>query len=183
MSQHFDQFTPDWLRNYEMKTAKQHNAELVGEAGPITDPLGPLKSQLDYAKAPTVLAAASSGSVIVTQVINKRVRQSSKPLMNKLETEFYERIRNLYPNFPPVRCQAKRFRLGNGIWYKPDFTASLWPAPTGPAVETAWEVKGPHAFRGGLENLKVAAGLYHEVCWLLVWKDSTGQWNEQRILP
>jgi len=43
------EFNSDWLRNYQMKTAKQHNAELVGEAGPITDPLGPLKSQLDYA--------------------------------------------------------------------------------------------------------------------------------------
>jgi hypothetical protein len=157
------EFNSDWLRNYQMKTAKQHNAELVGEAEVITDPLAPLKSQLDYPA--------------------KRVRQSTKPLMNKLETEFYERIRNLYPNFPPVRCQAKRFKLGNGIWYRPDFTASQWPAPTGPAVETAWEVKGPHAFRGGLENLKVAAGLYPEICWLLVWKDSTGQWNEQRILP
>jgi len=158
-----------------------HRADQAQNA--ITNPLGPLKSQIDYAKAPTVLAAASSGSVIVTQVINKRVRQSSKPLMNKLETEFYERIRNLYPNFPPVRCQAKTYRIANGLRYTPDFTASPWPANCGPARETAWEVKGPWATEDSIVKLKAAAATFPEVCWLLVWKDSTGQWNEQRILP
>lgn len=119
----------------------------------------------------------------------KRVRQDSKPLMNKLEKEFYETIRAAFPNYPPVRIQSKRYRLGNGIWYKPDFTAALWPAegaadPTGHARETAWEVKGPRAFRGGFENLKVAAGLYPEIRWLLVWKDKeTGEWKEQHIIP
>jgi hypothetical protein len=163
MSQHFEQFTPDWLRNYQMKTARQHNAELVGEAGPITDPCGPLKSQLDY---PT-----------------KRVRQSAKPLMNKLETEFYERIKDAFPNFPPIRIQAKTYRIANGLRYTPDFTASPWPANCGPARETAWEVKGPWATEDSIVKLKAAAATFPEVCWLLVWKDSTGQWNEQRILP
>src|SRR6185369_15972416 len=93
-----------------------HRADQAQNA--ITNPLGPLKSQLDFAPA-------------------KRVRQSSKPLMNKLETEFYERICNLFPN---VRCQAKRYRLGNGVWYKPDFTISGCGF-----TETAWEVKGPYA--------------------------------------
>ena len=117
--------------------------------------------------------------------ITKRVRQSAKPLMNKLEAEFYARIKNEYPNYPEVRLQAKRYRLGNGIWYKPDFTCSAYPVTVGeigPARETAWEVKGPHAFRGGFENLKVAAATFPEVRWILVWKEN-GQWKQQEVLP
>jgi len=119
----------------------------------------------------------------------KRLRQSSKPLMNKLESEFYARLLADKASFATeIRIQARRYRLGNGIWYKPDFTASRWPWPgqTGQTLthETAWEVKGPKAFRGGFENLKVAASLYPEIRWLLVWKNSeTGQWQEQPILP
>lgn len=118
-----------------------------------------------------------------------RLRQSIRPLMNNLETEFYGTICNKYPDYPEVRIQSARYRLGNGIWYKPDFTAAFWPIPE-TAEETfrlrpiAWEVKGPRAFRGGFENLKVAASLYPEVRWLLVWKDQeTGEWQEQHILP
>jgi hypothetical protein len=66
--------------------------------------------------------------------------------------------------------------LGNGIWFKPDFTGFL------DGSYSAWEVKGPHAFRGGFENLKVAAGQYKEIHWYLVWKES-GEWKQQRILP
>lgn len=116
--------------------------------------------------------------------LKKRLRQSTQPLMNKLEAEFYETIRAAFPNYPPVRCQAKRYRLGNGIWYKPDFTVSSWPCEFSEASETAWEVKGPKAFRGGFENLKVAASQYPEVRWVLVWKDkATGEWREQHVIP
>lgn len=111
----------------------------------------------------------------------KRIRQSIKPLLNGLESEYYELIRNKYPNFPPVRCQAKKFRLGNGIFYTPDLSVSLWPRPIGPSCETCFEVKGSHAFRGGFENLKVAASTYPEVRWLLVWKEG-GEWKEQEVL-
>lgn len=120
----------------------------------------------------------------------RRLRQSTKPLMNKLEAEFYERLKMLKT---PVhfRAQSMRFRLGNGIWYKPDFTAwhnhlyhEAMPANGIQIRMIAWEVKGPRAFRGGFENLKVAAALYPEVRWLLVWKDkATGEWQEQCILP
>ncbi len=108
----------------------------------------------------------------------KRIRQSSKPLMNKLETQWYDWLRYVYqpPSFT-IKIQAMRFKLGNGIWYKPDFT--VWGFKDGPI---AYEVKGPHAFRGGLENLKVAAGLYPEITWKLVWREN-GQWCEQMVLP
>lgn len=111
------------------------------------------------------------------QATPRRLRQSSKPLMNKLETQFHNRLMYLYPgnDFHP---QAKRFKLGNGIWFKPDFTAS----GKNFSQEVAWEVKGPHAFRGGFENLKVAAGLWPEVKWILVWKDG-GEWRQQTVLP
>lgn len=104
----------------------------------------------------------------------KRIRQDSKPLMNKLEMQFWrERLEQRYPLAKP---QAIRFKLGNGIWYKPDFVDfSIQPV-------TAWEVKGPHAFRGGFENLKVAASAYPFVRWILVWKES-GEWRQQEVLP
>lgn len=136
----------------------------------------------------TKAAAKAEGVPHMVKGKRGRLRQSAKPLMNKLESEFYETIRAAFPNYPPVRIQAKRYRLGNGIWYKPDFTAAAWPAeepdPLGHSRETAWEVKGPKSFRGGFENLKVAASLYPEVRWLLVWKDKeSGEWKEQHILP
>lgn len=109
---------------------------------------------------------------------SKRLRQDTKPLLNKLETEFHERLQFLYPgqDFHP---QAKRFRLANGIWYKPDFTAD---ACKNFSSEVAWEVKGPHVFRGGFENLKVAAHEWPHVQWWLVWKEN-GDWKQQEILP
>jgi len=113
----------------------------------------------------------------------KRLRQTNKPLMNKLEAEFYGRIKDAYPNYPPIRIQAKTYRLANGLRYTPDFTASSWPGDGGPAQETAWEVKGPWIDGDSFPKLKMAASVWPEVRWLLVWKDSTGQWNEQRILP
>lgn len=105
----------------------------------------------------------------------KRIRQSSKPLLNKLETEF---LAVLEKDWPPscIRPQAKRFKLGNGIWYKPDFTIV-----TG-GKERAYEVKGPHAFRGGFENLKVFAHQWPEVRVILAWKEN-GEWKSQEVLP
>ena len=79
----------------------------------------------------------------------------------------------LYKTIP----QGMRFRLGNGIWYCPDFVR----IPLDNLPMQAIEVKGPHAFRGGFENLKVAANLYPEITWVLVWKDN-GIWQEQIIL-
>lgn len=105
----------------------------------------------------------------------KRIRQSAKPLLNKLETEFYGHLQQI--TCRQIFAQALRFRLGNGIWYKPDFVVFNERSRT-----AAYEVKGPHAFRGGYENLKVAAGLYLAITFFLVWKEN-GTWQEQEILP
>ena len=103
-----------------------------------------------------------------------RIRQDTKPLMNKLEAAWLSEV--LKRTNPSARPQALKFRLGNGIAYKPDFVDF-----TGETV-TCWEVKGPHAFRGGFENLKVAAAAYPEIRWVLVWKVA-GEWQQQVVLP
>lgn len=106
-------------------------------------------------------------------IIGKRIRQGQKPLLNKLEAAWFEALKRTNPS---ARPQAMKFRLGNGIAYKPDFV-DLTVRPV-----TCWEVKGPHAFRGGFENLKVAASLYQDVRWILVWRES-GRWQQQEVLP
>lgn len=109
----------------------------------------------------------------------KRIRQSSKPEMNALEREFHLR---LIPskNDCDITVQSMRFKLGNGVWYKPDFV--VFPKRLEDFRPVAYEVKGPHAFRGGLENLKVAAHAYPMIEWALVWKEG-GVWMEQIVMP
>jgi hypothetical protein len=104
----------------------------------------------------------------------RRLRQDSKPLMNALETRLLAFLEGNHAG-ATIRPQAKRYRLANGLWYKPDFTAIVG------GLEYAWEAKGPKAFRGGFENLKVAAKEYPEVAWFLMWEDA-GVWKQQRIL-
>lgn len=107
----------------------------------------------------------------------KRIRQSTKPLMNELEAEYLVLLRGSLSGFcdEEIHAQSLRFKLGNGIWYKPDFVVFGQGGPY------AYEVKGPFAHRGGFENLKVAAGLFKQISWYLVWKEN-GQWQEQKIL-
>jgi len=110
------------------------------------------------------------------QETSKRIRQSSKPEMNKLETRFLDHLKALYPSMS-LYTQSIRFKLGNGIHYKPDvFTPVFEDSPA------CWEVKGEHAFRGGFENLKVAASKYPDFKWFLVW-EQCGHWQEQLVLP
>lgn len=122
-------------------------------------------------------ARGPSGPVAASVTVRpaQRIRQSSKPLLNKLETEWYHILKSSYSPDVPVFSQAIRFRLGNGIWYKPDFMVF------GNSKFYGYEVKGPHAFRGGFENLKVCANLYREIKWYLVWKED-GEWKEQEVL-
>lgn len=103
----------------------------------------------------------------------KRIRQDHKPLLNKLESEFKD---YLSPLGIPVIAQSLRFKLANGLWYKPDFVY----ISMGKVV--CYEVKGPHAFRGGFENLKMAAHQYPQIDWMLAWKRG-GQWQLQPVLP
>lgn len=113
-----------------------------------------------------------------------RVRQSSKPLLNQLELEWYRIILVKYPNYPRPRPQAVTFRLANGVRYSPDLFTPSWPGenPTTPFKPTAWEVKGKRAWDDAIVKIKVAAHEWPDIQWILVWKER-GQWQEQRILP
>lgn len=107
----------------------------------------------------------------------KRIRQASKPLMNKLEEEYCREFLDDKIHLGYTTIQGVRFMLARGLWYKPDFV--VWK----PEVKCI-EVKGPHVFRGGFENLKMAAHQYPWIKWILVWKDpQNGQWVEQTVLP
>lgn len=112
----------------------------------------------------------------------KRIRQNEKPLMNKLESDWFNILNAQFPNFPRPRAQAKTYRLANGTKFTPDVTASIWPDAGGPAKETAWEVKGKHSWDDSIVKLKVAASVWPEVNWWLCWKVK-GVWQTQKILP
>lgn len=129
----------------------------------------------------------ASGSKLILQnpmiPKKKRIRQSSKPLLNKLEWDFFDSVLRPKYGMLNIHTQAMRFKLGNGIWFKVDFV--VFDVSTTCITEgsvRAYEVKGPFAHRGGFENLKVAASLYLQIIWYLVWKEN-GQWQEQRVLP
>lgn len=115
------------------------------------------------------------GTVMMVNDIphGKRIRQSSKPKMNKLEAQWAAMLTTLHPGVA-FRAQAWRVELAEGLWYKVDFigpTEGRW---------TAYEVKGPKSFRGGFENLKSAARLWPEIDWILVWKEK-GEWRKQIV--
>jgi hypothetical protein len=114
-----------------------------------------------------------------------RIRQSSRPLMNKLEAEWFAILSAQFPNYPRPRAQAKRYKLANGAWYRPDVTSSSWPDDGGWAKETAWECKGPKQMKNvarGMLTIRFAAAQWPEVAFWLVWKEN-GQWKMQRVLP
>ncbi len=128
---------------------------------------------------PVITGVVVNGEVKPVTIPPKRIRQSTKPLMNRLEGEWALVLHERYGQFGfPVFPQSIRFKLGNGIWYKPDFVVF------GEQGIIMFECKGPHAFRGGKENLKVAAHHYNSkhIHWHLVWKQD-GKWQEQVVLP
>lgn len=101
----------------------------------------------------------------------KRIRQSDKPVLNKTESEF-QRI--LLLSNPEAVAQSVRFKLSTGCHYTPDFFSF--------SQMTAWEVKGRHAWEDSLIKLRMAAKVWPNIRWMLVWKDD-GQWQEQHVLP
>lgn len=118
-----------------------------------------------------------------------RIKQDHKPLLNCLEKAWLSRLQIDYPN-ETFRCQDRRYKLANGVWYKPDITCQRhkWPEEN-PACgyawkETCWECKGNKGknLARGLVMLKVAAACWPEVRWVLVWRNDEG-WNEQEVLP
>lgn len=107
----------------------------------------------------------------------KRIRQSSKPLMNKLETEYFEVLKQR-KHIENIRAQSITFRLANGCRFTPDLTCNLAISQR----QLAIDVKGEHAWEDALVKIKVAASTYPEIQWFLVWKEN-GVWQEQAVLP
>jgi len=109
----------------------------------------------------------------------KRLRQSAAPVLNRLEMRFHGHLLATYEP-DSVFAQAVRVELARGHWFKPDFYVAPHASCTRP---TFFETKGPKSFRGGFENLKVAARVHKWAKFFLVWEDEAGRWQRQEILP
>lgn len=134
-------------------------------------------------KSSEVLSAAS-----ISQPKRRRIKQDHKPMLNQLETAWLEKLKQDFPR-ETFRFQDRRYKLANGVWYKPDITCAQheWPEELDRDVrwrETCWECKGNKGknIDRGIVMLKVAAACWPEVRWVLVWRNDEG-WNEQEVLP
>jgi hypothetical protein len=156
-------------RNTTSPDIKRLNPEFFGKPGDIMNHGGEDDDEHDL-----IAALAEKRSQ------KKRISQSSKPEMNKLETECFEMLKRQFPQFPAPRPQAIKFKLARNAFYKPDLFSFSWVG----GRPTAWEVKGmrgKNIDRGKLA-LKVAASAWPEIRFVLAWKDN-GQWFNQEILP
>lgn len=106
----------------------------------------------------------------------KRIRQSSKPLSNQLETEFGKYLRSVNWSGSPIYEQCITVRLANGLRYTPDWIKLM------DGKLYCYEVKGKHAWDDAIAKLKMAASLYRDWLWTLVWKED-GEWRMQAVLP
>lgn len=105
----------------------------------------------------------------------KRIRQSTKPRSNKLETEFGEVLRGWFPD-ARIHEQAITLCLANGVKYTVDWVACH------NITTYCYEVKGRHAWDDAIVKLKVAAHTFPNWHWHLVWKD-VGKWQIQTVEP
>ena len=124
----------------------------------------------------TILSAMPTVQIETAQ---PRIRQSSKPLMNKLESDFFRQY--LRPGFDDnirIIPQGMRVKISGSSWYKVDFYI--------PAMKKAFEVKGPRVMKNQQSRqmlaLKVAANQWPEIEWFLAYKEN-GQWITEVILP
>lgn len=129
-------------------------------------------AQLAAQRSPRALGAAHALLQREATPQERRVRQSRQTL-NKLELAYQDMLRVEFRG-ERVLAQSVRVWLANNTWFKPDFYV--------PSRQLFVEVKGPHAFRGGFEFLKVAAAQHPWATFRLVWK-SKGEWLHQTILP
>ena len=122
------------------------------------------------------------------EIVAKRIRQDSKPLMNKWEQEFFDMVADekMFDQRAVcrVRAQAKRYKLANGVWYRPDITCTALDI-AGRRHEMAFEIKGGEKMKGvakGKMTIKIAAHEWPEVIWFFCYKID-GQWKWERVLP
>lgn len=119
----------------------------------------------------------STNVSMISEMRKPMIKQRSKPLLNNLETEFLDELKNI--GWKVILCQAVKLRLCNGVWYTPDFITAHCDIDDSPLV--AWEVKGPHVWEDSIIKMKVAAGQYSFGQWRLAHKDSRGLWEYQIV--
>ena len=112
---------------------------------------------------------------IYREPVKPRIRQSSKPLMNALETRFHDHMQRKHPDvlFHP---QGITFRLANGLRYTPDFTACI------DGDLFAFEVKGKWIDGDSVPKIKMFASVYPEWTVLFCWEHNGG-WQQQLVKP
>jgi hypothetical protein len=106
----------------------------------------------------------------------KRIRQSTKG-PNKLESAFRsDYIPEMHPELVGLQYNAMTLVIANGVRYTPDWCGWL------DGTLTCWEIKGPFAYAGSLEKLKMAARSWPEINFLLAWREQKRFWKVQQIL-
>lgn len=109
-----------------------------------------------------------------------RLRQRTKPLLNRLETAFLARLEHQYQHGAKILSQAITLKIGNGVRYTPDFVVVTQRKDFGIGIEV-WEVKGPHSWDDSIVKLKVAAALFPWIAFNLA-SGNAGTWRIQQIL-
>lgn len=112
-----------------------------------------------------------------------RIRQSQKPLMNKLEQEWYDSAKRLRFKDSIIVPQGVKLRLANGVWIVVDFFVMVGGFDSQDRRPRAIDVKGPQEIQDdAVVKLKVAAKEYQWIKWSIEWKENGG-WQEQTIYP
>jgi len=114
--------------------------------------------------------------VTVKTPVKKRIRQRSKPALNKLEQEALDTLHSRFP-FSTFRPHCLNLEIANGTWLCPDIVEFAAEPPL-----RIYEVKGKQAWEDSIIKLKVAARTWKEFHWWLMWKDDLA-WHSQRVLP
>lgn len=122
------------------------------------------------AEAPLITAASMLDKPII--------RQTTKSLMNQLETDFLAELKA--HGWKTILCQSVKLRLGNGVWYCPDF---LTLGNQEGFLLEGWEVKGKHVWEDSIVKLKVVAGMYPFIQWRLAHRNDSGHWGYQLVRP
>lgn len=142
-------------------------------------------SSTDYRRKGTVADAvnlAQQQTQTLREVTSgKRLRQNPKPLLNKLETQWFEYLKATLPKdaLPTLRAQAIKLKLCNGSFYKPDMSATV----AGRLI--CWETKGPRFGKGNARGtlvIKFAASAWPEIQFIYASKEH-GEWRTQVVLP
>lgn len=112
----------------------------------------------------------------------KRIRQSTKPLMNKLERRCFDFLQRGLEDKRLI-AQGVTFKIANGVRFTPDIFCFNWYW-RGEYKPVAWEVKGPWFTDDAKVKLKVLASTYPQIVVLLAWEDpEDGMWEVQQVLP